>query len=504
MAKGIDGVVLGQLRTLFELGAVGLMSDGELIDRFLDDRDSSGRAAFGVLVERHGPMVFAVCRGLLKASHDREDAFQATFLVLARKARSIRNRDSIAPWLFGVARKISLRARSNADRRRLMESASIDRDFPESAASDSSGPFEELIAEVGRLPDRLREPIILCYWQGMTYDESANVLGVTEGAIRGRLARARDRLRDRLAAKGIDPETTVSGAFLLGTLERVPLRLIESTSRALVATEAGRTISGIVPATVLPLTQGAWSFMFTTKAKVVVALSLTVIGVFGIGSVVVGWPQQRDVLVIKRPVALESASVANPSPPEDAKFENLVDGKVIRSVEVTKDCMILSYLPDWGFGNVDNIGVEGHDGGVRTLVDWPELPAQEAKSNSLRFYLAFYARKVNEKPRPGSIVALEILGDWPELTSWRTRPSAEAETVGIYKFEPGEGWKVFEITPFVRAKTGQSGHGLMFRYINEDRPGTLDWTGYQLVSREGTDQWAKKRPRLLVVDTSRK
>jgi hypothetical protein len=97
-------------------------------------------------------------------------------------------------------------------------------------------------------------------------------------------------------------------------------------------------------------------------------------------------------------------------------------------------------------------------------------------------------------------VALEISSDWAEATSWKTRPYAEAETVGTYKFEPGDGWKVFEITPYVRARQGKAGHGLMFRYINEERPGGSDWTGYQIVSREGSDRWADKRPRLLVVE----
>jgi RNA polymerase sigma factor (sigma-70 family) len=523
MARGINGVVIGQLRTLFELGAVGSMTDGELLDRYLEDRDESGQSAFRVLVDRHGPMVFGVCRASLKASHDSEDAFQATFLVLAKNARSIRNRESIAPWLFGVARKVSARASGIASRRQRLERGQVDAEEVSVSAEPSNlGQVEDLIAEVDRLPRRLRDPLVLCYWQGMTYDESAEVLGLTEGAIRGRLARARDLLRARLVRKGISPETMVSGAFALPSFRPVPLRLIEPTIRAAVSQSA----SGIVPASVISLSQGAWPMILTAKWKLSAAVTLAVVAILSIGPTVVAWqkpprPLQGDRSLIAGPVpGVQQSHHGGVS--EDASLASKVGGKIVRSDEVLKDCMVLSYLPDWRFGKVDNIGVEGHDGGVRTLVNCADLAPSEAESPHLKFYLAFFARKAVESPDParkfhldrgnkdlvpirrGTLTALAVSGDWPEETSWTMRPLTEPDVIGTYSFEPGEGWKTFDITSFVREKRGRLGYGLMLRYVNEDRPGTEDWTGYQFVSREGTDKWAGKRPRLLVVDISKK
>src|SRR5262245_64792254 len=112
---------LGDLRTLFGVGAIGRLSDGQLLDRFLARRDDVAEAAFAVLVERHGPMVLRTCRGILRDAHDAQDALQATFLVLARQAGSIRSRESVAGWLYGVACRVSARAKGEAVRRRVFE-----------------------------------------------------------------------------------------------------------------------------------------------------------------------------------------------------------------------------------------------------------------------------------------------------------------------------------------------------------------------------------------------
>jgi DNA-directed RNA polymerase specialized sigma24 family protein len=121
MAGGSQGSLVRSIQTLFDAGATGSLSDSQLLERFLDRRGEAAEAAFEALVVRHGPMVFDVCRSVLGASHDVEDAFQATFLVLACKAASIRRRDSLASWLFGVARRVASRALSEAARRRAHE-----------------------------------------------------------------------------------------------------------------------------------------------------------------------------------------------------------------------------------------------------------------------------------------------------------------------------------------------------------------------------------------------
>src|SRR3954463_10550744 len=121
MATSKDWVLLGQVRTLFNVGAIRELTDGQLLERFATERGEAAGVAFAALVERHGPMVLRVCRGVLRDEHDAEDAFQATFLILARKAGSIRNRGSLAPWLHGVAHNVAATARSAASRRRRHE-----------------------------------------------------------------------------------------------------------------------------------------------------------------------------------------------------------------------------------------------------------------------------------------------------------------------------------------------------------------------------------------------
>ena len=111
------GSVVDGIKTLFDGGATSTLSDGNLLERFLNDRGSVGEAAFAAIVERHGPMVQRVCHGVLRESHDADDAFQATFLILARKAGSIRRQGSVASWLFGVARRVALRAKTARSRR---------------------------------------------------------------------------------------------------------------------------------------------------------------------------------------------------------------------------------------------------------------------------------------------------------------------------------------------------------------------------------------------------
>src|SRR5262249_55647120 len=120
VGESTDGIVLKQIQTLYSVGAIGTLSDSQLQDHVLSGRDD-GEAAFTVLAERHGPMVLRICRQMLDDPHDADDAFQATFLVLARKAHSIRNRDSVASWLHGVARRVALRAKADAARRRIHE-----------------------------------------------------------------------------------------------------------------------------------------------------------------------------------------------------------------------------------------------------------------------------------------------------------------------------------------------------------------------------------------------
>ncbi len=175
--------------------------DAELIDRFVARCDGG---AFARLVERHGPLVLGVCRRVLRHHHDAEDAFQATFLILARKARHIRRRDALTGWLCKVAYHLAVKLRGSAGRRRQSE-----RQWPQDWPAPAEDRFARgdlraaLDEELGRLPDRYRVPLVLCCLAGRTRGEAAARLGWTPGTIKMQLERGRRLLRTRLARRGL-------------------------------------------------------------------------------------------------------------------------------------------------------------------------------------------------------------------------------------------------------------------------------------------------------------
>ena len=211
-----------------------------MLERFLNADEIDSEQAFTALVERHGPMVLGVCRHVLGQHHDAEDAFQATFLVLARKGASIRNRRVLAGWLHEVAHRIAVKARAGAVRRRTIERQGLAMSPPafEQDNQDEAAAWGELRpvlhAEVERLPERYRLPVVLSYLEGKTNEEVAALLRWPVGTVKGRLSRARDLLRSRLARRGM----ALSAAFLLTALSRgtvfaevVPAELVRRTVR---------------------------------------------------------------------------------------------------------------------------------------------------------------------------------------------------------------------------------------------------------------------------------
>ncbi len=197
------------IRTLFEVGTAGVLTDGQLLEQFASRADESAEAAFAALVARHGPMVWCVCRGVLGDAHDAEDAFQATFLVLAKRAGSIRDPDLLGNWLYGVARRTAQKAK--ARRARWMGRTEGDANMSSIAGDTVLAELrpiqrEESAAlheEVDRLPHRLRVPIVLCYLEGLTHAEAARRLRWPIGTVRSRMARARGLLKSRLVRRGL-------------------------------------------------------------------------------------------------------------------------------------------------------------------------------------------------------------------------------------------------------------------------------------------------------------
>jgi len=236
------------LARLFDGESVGGMTDGELLDRFTTRRGATAESAFEALVARHSPMVARVCRGLLRDEHDVEDAFQATFLVLVRRAGSIGEGDLLAPWLYGVAHRVARKARAVALRRRGREGGPAGIDPP--ARLDPSvglqvevGPV--LHEEVNRLPEKYRRPIILCHLQGLTHAEAARELAWPVGTVSVRLVRARKILADRLSRRGVTTSATLVATSLAteATAAALAPSWIQAAAVAALAASSGLPLS---------------------------------------------------------------------------------------------------------------------------------------------------------------------------------------------------------------------------------------------------------------------
>jgi RNA polymerase sigma factor (sigma-70 family) len=260
------GAVVRHVRRLADGRDAADMTDGQLLERFARRRDP---AALEALVERHGPLVLGVCRRVLGPRPEADDAFQATFLVLLRKAAGLGRRGSLAPWLHAVAHRTALRARAAAGRLTLAASP------PERAAP--ADPLDQLTGrelcgaldeELRRLPERLRAPLVLCCLEGRTRDEAAQLLGWSAGSVKGRLERGRELLRKRLALRGLALSAALLTSALAGQTARatVPPALALSTVRVLA--DFFLNPATAAPAPVASLADGVLRAMFLSQLKV--------------------------------------------------------------------------------------------------------------------------------------------------------------------------------------------------------------------------------------------
>jgi RNA polymerase sigma factor (sigma-70 family) len=249
------------------------LSDGQALERFLTARD---QAAFRALVQRHAPLVWGVCRRVLRHPEDAEDVFQAAFLVLARKAYSIRKPDSVGSWLYGVAYRLALEARSQQARRATRERQVRTMPQPEAPAEN---PWPQLAPvldeELQKLPAKYRRPLVLCYLEGKSYRQAAAELGWPLGSTSKRLARGREMLRQGLTRRGV----TLPGALLTSVLSSrtapaAPPALVNATVKAGLLLAAGKPFTGMVSGQALTLFQKGSRVMFPTKLKIALALAL--------------------------------------------------------------------------------------------------------------------------------------------------------------------------------------------------------------------------------------
>ena len=274
-----NAVLVSEVRALFGFGVVRDLSDRQLLERFLTADHADAEAAFTFLVDRHGPMVLHVCRQVLDGSHDAQDAFQATFLVFLRRAKSIRKHDSLASWLFGVAMRVARRAQHAAIVRRIHERNAGDLVAATSPSTD--GHIARLAAlhnEIARLPDRYREPIVLCHLEGLSTAAAAQRLGCPQGTILSRLARGRERLRRRLSPRG----QVESMELLVATWGRPeptkapPAALVTSTVQYAVRALTGRAaLAASISPSVAALTQATLRTVFMTRMLLAGALLST-------------------------------------------------------------------------------------------------------------------------------------------------------------------------------------------------------------------------------------
>jgi RNA polymerase sigma factor (sigma-70 family) len=260
-------------------------TDGQLLESYVSSRQE---AAFAALVRRHGPMVWGVCRRVLGSHHDAEDAFQATFLVLVRKAPSVLRREMVANWLYGVAHRTALKARAIAARRRGREMQVPAMSEPAHQPHDPWDDLQPLLdKELSHLPDKYRAVIVLCDLDGKTRKETARHLKVPEGTVASRLATARSMLAKRLARRGVVLSTTALATLVSRkvALAGVPLSVASDTIKAATAYAAGPAAAGPISANVVALAEGVLKTMLLNKLKIATAV-LVAVAFLGTGAAV--------------------------------------------------------------------------------------------------------------------------------------------------------------------------------------------------------------------------
>jgi RNA polymerase sigma factor (sigma-70 family) len=313
------GNALRHLRRATQPAGADELADEELLACFVARRDE---AAFEALVRRHGPMVLGVCRRLLRRSHDVEDAFQATFLVLVRKAGSIARPRLLGNWLYGVAYRTALRARVEAAHQQAHERQVSDMAAQQVPAAESD--VQALLDhELNRLPQKYRVPIVLCDLEDVPRAEAARRLGCPAGTLSSRLARGREMLRQRLLRRGVTPSAAALAALLNESASAsVPASLLASTVRAGLLYAAGAGAAAPVAA----LTEGVLKTMFLTRLKIATVLVLTLTAA------------AAGLYLHARPVAPPAAAAVtlNQEKPKPAT-DSVIDPGLLKSPDVQRE-----------------------------------------------------------------------------------------------------------------------------------------------------------------------
>jgi RNA polymerase sigma factor (sigma-70 family) len=323
------------------LRAALALPDDQLLERYVRLRDET---AFEALLHRHGPLVFGVCRRLLYDAHDTEDAFQATFLILARKAGSVAPRSLVGHWLYGVACRVAARARKIALRRAREQSGADLAAVPGATEKTGSDLAPLLHEEVRRLPDKYRRPVVLCYLEGKTNEEAAQQLRWPVGTVKGRLNRAREMLRARLRRRGVAVSVGLLSTALVPAASALPAGLLNVTARAGLCFAAGNAAAGLASAQAVALTKGVLRTMLLSKLKVVAALVLAVAVLGGAGGIAYHTLAAETARVDKKDKKADKAKEDKDAilgtwkvvqVQEDGKDASTDDGKTLKSKALT-------------------------------------------------------------------------------------------------------------------------------------------------------------------------
>ncbi len=339
MSKAAAEVAEAGLSALLHTGRLGALSDGELLrychaDRF--DIEDAERA-FHVIVARHGRMVFRVCRAILNDHNSADDAFQATFLVLWRKAPRLDSRDSVGPWLHGVASRISRKARVAAARRNRHETATATLRVVEPA-----DPIDEVTAlvheELGRLPDKYRMPVVLCHLQGLTHEDAAKSLQWPVGTVRGRLSRARELLRDRLVRRGFAPLAAGLGltAFNSARADHLPVALIDRTWKGL-SIGGAKSAAGVVSEAVMSLVRQELHGMLAAKFKIGGAVLLAGVLAAGVSTLAQTPARRSETKTATKTVDKAPAAKSDAPKKTDGRARALADLSINTELASLKD-----------------------------------------------------------------------------------------------------------------------------------------------------------------------
>ena len=388
-------IVLNQIQSLLVAGTASGIRDRQLLERFVAHRDDVGEAAFAALVHRHGPMVLKVCGQLLGNAHAAEDAFQATFLVLARRAGQIREPERLGPWLHGVACRVAHEARAGFDASRRQrhiarEGADVlnDEGRPDLLAARREE-CQALHEEVGRLPATYRAAIVLCYFEGLTHEEAANRLRWPVGTVSVRLRRARKLLEERLSRRGLAPASAavlqipVSGARAEAAATAVPAWLVDATTRAAGSGAVTLTsVAGPTSTAAAAFAEGVLKTMFWNRirnfAVVLLAVGVTVTG-SAVGFYQFNKAPQSKPEASKQGAVAKPEDQARPAPVQTSPAISPFSPRTQSRIKIAKE-MRDTHFRSWSAGEID---LERYLLWQRRFVDLTWTEAAQAKGFDL-------------------------------------------------------------------------------------------------------------------------